>query len=117
MERFDVRIENVLLDLTFSVAMGNILEGYCIVGPPEAIMHFGAVFEIFRTAFPAVREGYENDPENYNPLILLLTPTDHADFDGWDVQRVDVDAGFDFHRWKWTPDVLRALREAETLLQ
>jgi hypothetical protein len=102
---------------TFGVAMGEIFGGYCIVGPPEAVTHFHAVFEIFLAAFPVVRQGYETDPENYDPLIILLTPSDHADSEGWDVQRVIVEAAFDFERAEWSADMGHALAEAEILLR
>lgn len=113
MERFEIEVDG--FRGSFGVAMGPIFGGYCIVGPPEALTHFNAVFEVLLTAFPEVREAYE-DGADHDPLIILATPSDHADSFGWDVQRVTFEDAFEFGRAIATDDVIRALRRAEILL-
>jgi hypothetical protein len=97
----------------FRVAMGSIFGGYCIVGPAENVVHSEAVFQVLLAAFRSLREGYDAEPDTYDPLIYVLTPSNGAD--DWDLVRLSVKDGFDFYPAQWSPDIAAALTEAKEL--
>jgi hypothetical protein len=74
MERFEVRCAVGIANLYIDVAMGEVFGGYCVVGPSTALTHANEVFDGLLLAFPELRQGYQDDPENYDPRIILVTP-------------------------------------------